>query len=134
MIESGSASSLLPCSYNGTMIHHGNLLNEKFEDKCRTCSCDNSAVICGIRKCQRLFCDEPILPEGECCEICLKGKLYIYRGLNENESSVECRKVASVFLSFCTKTNFVLRFPMYFFVFDILVPPYKRYTVLFFRI
>ena len=32
-------------------------------------------------------------------------------------SSVECNKVVSAFLSFCGKSNFLLRFPLYFIVF-----------------
>ena len=32
-------------------------------------------------------------------------------------SSVECKKVVSAFLSFCGKSNFVVRFPLYFIVF-----------------
>ena len=31
--------------------------------------------------------------------------------------SVECKKVVSAFLSFCGKSNFVFRFPMYFIIF-----------------
>ena len=35
----------------------------------------------------------------------------------DDTSSVECNKVVSTFLSFCGKSSFVLRFPLYFIVF-----------------
>ena len=44
-------------------------------------------------------------------------RLAQYSWMMEHYSSVECKKVVSAFLSFCGKSNFVLRFSLYFIVF-----------------
>ena len=46
------------------------------------------------------------------------------------KSSVECNKVVSAFLSFCGKSNFVFRFPLYFIIFWHLVLSIKKVNTL----
>ena len=68
--ESSSQSSsvgLLPCSYRGTPILHGESL---MVDECTTCECDNSTVRCAIKSCGHTWCDDPIKFDGQCCEVC----------------------------------------------------------------
>ncbi|XP_072044608.1 uncharacterized protein [Amphiura filiformis] len=63
----GPGKGLLPCSYRGTPILHGDDLRI---DECTTCYCDNSTVKCDIKSCQPTFCDEPITDPDECCDFC----------------------------------------------------------------
>ena len=76
-LSSASSVGLLPCSYRGTPILHGNSLRL---DECTICSCDNSTVKCDITSCPQLFCDEPVSLKGECCEICPECKFWTFRG------------------------------------------------------
>ena len=62
-----SSAGLLPCSYRGTAILHGESL---LIDECTTCYCDNSTVKCDITACAHTWCDEPLKLEGQCCEPC----------------------------------------------------------------
>ncbi|XP_072042836.1 uncharacterized protein [Amphiura filiformis] len=65
--SSASTSKLLPCSFRGRLILHGDQL---YIDECTTCNCDNSTVKCDIKSCRPTFCDEPIVDPDECCDIC----------------------------------------------------------------
>ena len=34
------------------------------------CGCDNGTTKCDTLRCAPTFCDEPVIFEGECCEVC----------------------------------------------------------------
>ena len=79
--STSSSAGLLPCSYRGTPILHGESL---IVDECTVCSCDNSTVKCDIKSCGIIWCDAPLTFEGECCEVCPYCEynqlgLYIYK-------------------------------------------------------
>ncbi len=75
---SSASAGLLPCSYRGQIILHGDQLTI---DVCTTCSCDNSTVKCDIKSCQPTFCPEPIQDPNECCDLCPYCKLLLYKPL-----------------------------------------------------
>ena len=71
--SASSFAGLLPCSYRGNIIFHGDSLAV---DECTTCSCDNSTVKCDIKSCGPIWCEAPLTFEGECCELCPYCKYY----------------------------------------------------------
>ena len=66
-VYSSSFFGLLPCSYRGIPLLHGDNL---FVDDCTICYCYNSTVKCAVKHCEQLWCYEPIKFERECCELC----------------------------------------------------------------
>ena len=47
------------------------------DDDCRKCACVAGRVECQVTQCQKLNClgkNEIIVPEGECCPVCLPPK------------------------------------------------------------
>ena len=62
---------------------------------------------------------------------CFWNKLLIFSYMDfGNISSLECKKVVSAILSFCEKSIFVLRFPLYFIVFWHIVSSTKNVNTL----
>ena len=84
-VSESSSVGLLPCSYRGTPILHGESL---MVDECTTCECDNSTVKCTIKSCGHTWCDDPIKFDGQCCEVCPQCKFKSSEDRNWNSCNL----------------------------------------------
>lgn len=55
------------CRVNGTVHEDG----ATWEKGCQQCSCVHGEIECRPTPCAPVTCKNPVVPQGECCPICL---------------------------------------------------------------
>nr|ABG66525.1 chordin [Branchiostoma floridae] len=58
------------CYFEGEYHGHGSTWVPAYDEKCSTCKCQKSTVICDPVACPQPDCYNPVIPEGECCPKC----------------------------------------------------------------
>ncbi|XP_019637865.1 PREDICTED: chordin-like [Branchiostoma belcheri] len=58
------------CYFEGEYRGHGSTWVPAYDQKCSTCKCQKSTVICDPVACPQPDCYNPVIPEGECCPKC----------------------------------------------------------------
>ncbi|XP_018301700.1 protein kinase C-binding protein NELL1 [Mycetomoellerius zeteki] len=79
------------CRVNGTIHDDG----ESWSKGCQHCSCLHGEVECKPTLCTPVICKNPIIPEGQCCPICLRqcylhGEIYDHGERVSPKQCVEC--------------------------------------------
>ncbi|KAH0626743.1 hypothetical protein JD844_001891 [Phrynosoma platyrhinos] len=71
LLTNGQGEEDIPTK--GSCIQHGLRYNDRDVWKpspCQICVCDNGKILCDKLVCEDQDCDNPQIPNGECCAIC----------------------------------------------------------------
>ncbi|KAK0176776.1 hypothetical protein PV328_000881 [Microctonus aethiopoides] len=98
------------CRENGTVHEDG----ATWEEGCQQCSCIHGEIECRPTPCATVACKHPVIPQGECCPVCLKqclllGVIYDHGEKVSPRQCVECNCVDGSFT--CHKVDTEIRCP-----------------------
>ncbi len=60
---------MAPCQLDGSSDERAHLETWRVSD-CETCECNNGNVACNTQACPAVSCEEPVVPENQCCGVC----------------------------------------------------------------
>ncbi|XP_046453734.1 uncharacterized protein LOC124201617 isoform X1 [Daphnia pulex] len=76
-LSGSSTSSGVTCLHNGNVYRHkerftsSNVgLKPEHADQCVQCSCEGGMVMCQLKDCPKVDCDNPIRTKDDCCPVC----------------------------------------------------------------